>query len=191
MIYKFDGRDKNYHSNLMWKTLSSKEIFKHPRLTLIEDEVLLPSGHKTSYLRYKDDGGCAATVIAKREDKFLVQREYSYPPDLKLFQFPGGVVLPEEKPEIGANRELAEEMGFKADHLEPLGSYLIDNRRSAVRMHVYLADGLNEEELDADPEEKEIETFWFSEDEINKMIKNGEIINCHSLASWCLYQNSK
>jgi len=174
----------------MWKTVSSKEIFNHPRLTLIEDEIILPSGHKISYLKDKDNGGCAVTVIAKRDGKILIQREYSYPPNQKLFQFPGGAVPAGEKPEIGANRELMEEMGFRANKLELLGSYLINNRRSKMKMYVYVATDLVEESLDADPEE-DIESFWFSEDEIARMIKNGEIINVHTLASWCLYKNQK
>jgi ADP-ribose pyrophosphatase len=173
----------------MWKTLSSKEIFKHPRLTLIEDDVLLPDGIKIKYLKYKDDGGCAVTIIAKRDDgKILIQREYSYPPNQKIFQFPGGAVSPDEKPEIGANRELMEEMNYKAKNLKLLGSYLINNRRTAAKMYIYLAKNLEEASLEEDKEE-DIESFWFSEEEITKMIRGGKIINCHTLAAWSLYKN--
>lgn len=173
----------------MWKTVSSKEIFHHPRLTLIEDEIILPSGHTFNYLKNKDDGSCAVTIIAKRDGKILIQREYSYPSNQKLFQFPGGAVPASEKPEFGANRELMEEMGFRANQLELIGNYLVDNRKSKMKMYVYVATDLIEESRDADPEE-DIEGFWFSEDEIAKMIKKGDIINSHSLASWCLYKNS-
>lgn len=172
----------------MWKTISSKEIFNHTRLTLIEDEIILPNGKKTNYLKHKDDGSCCVTIIAKKEGKILIQKEYSYPPNQKLFQFPGGGVPNGEKLEIGANRELAEEMGLKANNLELLGSYLMNNRRSAKKMYVYLATDLIKKSLTSDPEE-DIESFWFSEDEISSMIKNGDIINNHSLASWCLYKN--
>lgn len=48
----------------MWKKLSSKTVFEHPRLTLIEDEVELPSGKKTTYLLRKPDDGDAEEVIA-------------------------------------------------------------------------------------------------------------------------------
>ncbi len=172
----------------MWKTVSSKEIFNHPRLTLIEDEIILPNGHKISYLRFKDDGSCAVTIIAKKDGKILIQREYSYPPNQQLFQFPGGAVPANEKPEEGANRELMEEMGYRANKLELLGSYLMNNRRSTQKMYVFLASDLIKESLEQDVEEK-IESFWFSEDEIARMIKNGKIINVHSLASWCVYKN--
>ena len=172
----------------MWKTISSKELFNHPRLTLIEDEIILPNGNKANYLRYKDDGSCAVTIIAKKDRKILFQREYSYPSNQKLFQFPGGVVPVNEEPETGANRELMEEMGFKANQLKLLGSYLMDNIRLTQQMHVFLASDLIKQALEKDIEE-EIESYWFSEDKIARMIKNGEIINVHSLASWCLYKN--
>ena len=172
----------------MWKTLSSKEIFNHPRLTLIEDEVMLPNGIKTTYLKYKDSGRRAATIVCKRDDgKILLSKEYSYPPNQTLFQFPGGKISPEENMEKGANRELMEETNYKANKLILLGNYLINNRRSNIRMHVYLATDLQEEFLERDMEE-DIENFWFTENEIEAMIKNGEIINCHVLAAWSLYK---
>ena len=175
----------------MWKTISSKEVFKHPRLSLMEDEIILPDGTKSTYLKFKNDGRCAVTIIAKRDDgKLFLQKEYSYPPNKKIFQFPGGLVPAEERPEIGANRELMEEAKYKADELILLGSYLRDNRRSSSIMYVYLASGLKEEFLAADQEES-FEDFWLSEEEIDKLIKNGEIINCHMLAAWCLYKNKK
>jgi ADP-ribose pyrophosphatase len=174
----------------MCKTVSSKEVFKHLRLTLIEDEIILPSGHKIKYLKQRDDGSCAVTIIAERDGKILIQREYSYPPNQKLFQFPGGAVPADEKPEEGANRELMEEMGYRANRLVLLGSYLINNRQSAQKMYVFIGSDLVEECLKKDIEE-EIESFWFSEDEITRMIKNGDIINVHLLASWCLYKNKK
>jgi ADP-ribose pyrophosphatase len=175
----------------MWKTLSSKEIFSHPRLSLVEDEIVLPNGYKTTYLKYKDDGRSAVTIIAKREDgKILLQKEYSYPPKQKLFQFPGGLVPPDEKPELGANRELMEEAGLMANKLELLGSYLVNNRRSAAKMFVYLATELEAKYLKCDPEE-DIESFWFFEAEIERMIKDDEINNCHVLTAWCLYKIKK
>jgi 8-oxo-dGTP pyrophosphatase MutT (NUDIX family) len=173
----------------MWETISSKEIFSHPRLSLIEDEIILPNGIKTKYLKYKDDGGCAVTIIAKRDDgKILLQTEYNYLSNKELFQFPGGGVPAGERPEIGANRELMEEAKLRGGCLELLGSYIINNRRSTAREFIYLATKLEEKSLEGDPEE-DIKSFWFSEEEIAFKIKNKEIINIHVLAAWCLYKN--
>lgn len=172
----------------MWKQLASKEVFSHPRLTLLEDDVLLPNGQQVKYLRFKDDGSAVATIIYKRADgKILLQREYSYPINEVLFQLPGGGVAPNETPEQGANRELMEEVGLKANHLQLLGNYLYDNRRSAKRCYAFIVTDVIEAKLKADMEE-DIEQAWLSETEIQNMIANGEIINIHTLACWSLYQ---
>ncbi|MBP7133800.1 NUDIX domain-containing protein, partial [Patescibacteria group bacterium] len=90
----------------MWQTISSKEVFSHPRLSLIEDEVVLANGKKTHYLTYKEAGNGATIICRDPEGRILVQKEYSYPPNETIFQFPGGLVPRTEDAAIGANREL-------------------------------------------------------------------------------------
>src|SRR5690606_6661213 len=114
-------------SHKHWKQISSKVLFEHSRITLSEDEVELPSGHKTTYLKYSSNSD-AATVIARREGKVLMQKEYSYPPNQVLLQFPGGAVPKSEDIARGANRELMEEAGLRSEKLTKLGSYFINNR---------------------------------------------------------------
>jgi ADP-ribose pyrophosphatase YjhB (NUDIX family) len=121
-----------------WKKLSEKTIFEHPRLTLIEDTVLLSNGQETKYLRYKRTGH-VATIIAIRDDGLiLLQREYSHPPNEILTEFPGGSVPNEEDIAEGANRELMEECGLRGD-VELIGSYYADNRRTDSKTHVFVA----------------------------------------------------
>ena len=139
-------------------------------------------------LKVKNDGACAVTVVCRHSDgKILLQKEYSYPPNQKLFQFPGGGVPADEKPENGAIRELREESGFRANKLKLLGSYLENNRRSTAKFYVFLGTNLVKDPLPAD-EVEDIESFWFSEDEIENMIASGKIINAHVLTAWTLYK---
>lgn len=172
-----------------WKKITSNEIFVHPRIVLIEDEIMLPNGVKTSYLKFKNTQN-SATIICKRKDgKIILQKQYSYPPDMELYEFPGGGVPFEENLEIGANRELMEECGFRAGHMTLIGKYLMNNRRSNQYMYVYLAEELTEEKAIGDIEE-DITIYWLSKEEINELIKNGEVINYSVLAAWALYKES-
>src|SRR5689334_19023209 len=137
----------------MWETLSSRVLFKHSRLTIIEDDVLLPNGVRTKYLKFKDAGD-AVTIICKRMDgRILLQKEYSYPTAQELYQFPGGSVPSGEAAEVGANRELMEEAKLRANTLQLLGTYFINNRRSSALMYVFLGTELEERGLEPDPEE--------------------------------------
>jgi ADP-ribose pyrophosphatase len=173
-----------------WKILKTKEIFTHPRLTLIEDEVVLPSGIETTYLRYKDNGNFAAVIPMREDGRFLVQKEYSHPPAEWIYQFPGGHVPESEDPAVGANRELMEEANYRAQTMQLLGSYLPDHRRYCAKMYVFLATDLVEEEGEADIEEA-FQNFWFTESEIDSLIRNGKIVNAPMLAGWMLYKAQK
>jgi 8-oxo-dGTP pyrophosphatase MutT (NUDIX family) len=172
--------------NTKWKRFARKILLKHPRLTIYEDEVELPNGHKTTYIHHAN-GFKAVMVIAKRGDgKILLQREYSYPTDQWLYQFPGGGVGDNEDIVAAANRELAEEGGYNGS-LTSLGNVILDNRRSDTLHSVFLAVDLVEVQANGDAEE-DIESYWLSEEEIDNLIKNGDIINGSALAGWALYK---
>lgn len=170
-----------------WRTVTSNIIFQHPRLTLAEDEVELPNGKTTLYLKYQG-GADAVTIIVVRDDgRLLLQTEYSYPPDEVLWQFPGGGVEANERIAEAAERELAEEVGLQASTWRELGAYYPNNRRSAAKMYVFLATGLTSVQAEGDPEEF-IESYWKTTDEIERMIASGDIVNHSVLAAWSLYR---
>lgn len=174
----------------MWKKISSKIIFTHPRITLVEDKVRLPSGCIIDYLKFANMGNVAMLICQREDKKILVQCEYAYPSNQNLFQFPGGLINPNEDIKTGANRELMEESKIKANNLKLLGKFLINNRRTDALVYVFLGTKLEKATLDSDPEEK-IKNFWFSEKKINNMIKEGKIIETDALAGWAIYQSQK
>ena len=53
--------------------------------------------------------------------------------------------------------------------MKHLGSYLLDNRRTTMKAHSYLATDLTEAELPGDPEE-DITSDWYTEEEIKILI---------------------
>ena len=171
-----------------WKTLSSKEIFTHPRMSLLEDLVQLPNGEEVSYLRKKDTGKAGVTIIARKQNLILLCQEYSYPPNAVLYQFPGGGVNTDEDVQEAADRELREETGHSAQTYTYLGKYYDDNRRSAAFAHVYLAEDLTINPLATGDVEEQITSAWYTEQEIETMMKDGKILNVHALASWNLYR---
>ena len=79
----------NRHSKLQkWRRLSSRVVFTHPRIVLAEDEVELPDGKRSLYLRQVYQGKGGVIIICQNGGKVLIQREYSYPVDDILYQFP-------------------------------------------------------------------------------------------------------
>ena len=171
----------------MFRRQSSRIVLSHPRLTVVEDDILLPDGIASTYLRFINTG-FGVTLLCRRPDgTFLLQREYSYPPNERLLQLPGGGGQEGEETEQAANRELMEESGYRAGRLTPLGWWYLDNRRSDGKMHVFLATDLAEASLPPDPEEV-IENVWMPEAELERLIHDGEIVNAFLLAAWSLYR---
>lgn len=169
-----------------WKRLSQKVLLQHPRLTVYEDQVLLPNGIKTDYLHFGHVNDAAMVIGINDDGKILVQKEYSYPPDEWLFQFPGGGIHPGETPKDAALREFAEEANMTGT-LREIGWFWLDNRRRADKFYVFVASDLSEKVADGDPEEI-IETHWMTSDEIESGIQKGEIVNYTLLAGWSLFK---
>lgn len=170
-----------------WRKISTKRVFSHPKLTLWEDEVELPSGLKTSYIHFGKPRHSATIIAINDVGKLLVQQEYSYPPDEWLYQFPGGGIEDGESPINGARRELEEEAGYTGD-LEQIGWYYRDNRRSAGKMFVYTATNLKSVSASQDDVE-EFVSHWMTEEEISSLIKRGEFTNYSAIAAWGFYLN--
>jgi len=180
------------HINKMWKKLSSKKILKHPRLTVVEDEVLLPGGERTTYLTFINENDCVLVIVKRADGRILVQKEYSYPQDQEQYQFPAGFLKSGESQTDAVNRELGEESGFYATNLKPIGKFLLNNRRSKTMVFVYLGtDLIAADSTTADPEEYGIKNYWLLENEIDDMIRNGEISIFPVLSSWILYKLNK
>ncbi len=172
-----------------WRKISSRHILDHPRMQLVEDEVELPSGKKIQYLRQEYSGRGGVIVICRKGDKILVQREYSYPVDEILWQFPGGKIEADETPEQAATRELAEESGIKAENAKCIGWFYPDNRRTNARLFVVECDYVTDDEK-ARPDDTEfIESEWIENGQISQMIRRGEVRNYAMLAAWGMLQS--
>ena len=167
----------------MWKKLSSKILFQHPRLIVEEDEVQIKSGEVIEYLRYGYGGDGVVIVTQNDKDEVLFIREYSYIPNKQILQLPMGKVEDGESYEVAANRELQEETDFKANELTVRGSYFQNHRRSNNKGYVVLATKLEASSMQADVEEESIEKVWIPISDIQKYIDQGEIVDADTLSS--------
>lgn len=81
-----------------------------------------------------------------------------------------------------------EEAQLRPRKLKALGSYYFNDRRSDIKLFVYLATELREDASHKEePEEEGTQAFWLSEKEIEALMKT-RLFNNHSLAAWLLYK---
>lgn len=174
-------------NDLHWKKISRKILYKNKRITLVEDDVKLPNGVNTSYLLH-GLGKNSVTIICINKDEILLQREYSYPVNKVIYQFPGGKVEKNELIINTAKRELTEESKLEALNFCEIGWYYINNRRSDAKMHVVVAENFKKNNTLKSDLEENIITEWVSISKFELMIKNGQIVNYSVLAAWSLFK---
>lgn len=175
----------------MWKILKTTELFKHPRLTLLEDDIELPNGKKSKYLKFYKKADGSDIVAIDKNGKILLIKEYNHPVGKELWQFPGGFSEENEKPEETADRELGEEAGFKAKKYKHIGFQYLYRRRISEVSHVFVATDLYEVPFNREESENDMQLKWFTEEEIDKMVFEDEINACDTLAIWMLYKSKK
>jgi 8-oxo-dGTP pyrophosphatase MutT (NUDIX family) len=168
-----------------WKKLHSTLLLEHARMSIVEDDVELPDGNTTKYI-YQTGIRDGVTVIAVRGNEILIQQEYSYPPDMVMYQFPGGGIEQGETPEQTAIRELKEESGYVGTPAY-LGFYYPRNRLSSSKMHVVAVSDVTPSKKEGGDAEEFITSEWVSLRTLRTMIANGEIVNFSILAGMSLY----
>src|SRR5262245_29068116 len=96
--------------------------------------------------------GSAVIVPVFADETVAFVRQYRHPAGRYLLEVPAGTLDKGESPEVGAARELEEELGFVADHLELLSEFYLSPGFLQEKMWVYLATEMTEtrQRLDED-----------------------------------------
>ncbi len=133
----------------------------------------LPNGHQ-SYREYIKHPGAAMVIPKLDNGKFLMIHQYRHAVGQVFLEFPAGKTDAGESTLMTAERELQEEVGYKAGkltfltHIHPVIGY------SNERIDLYLAENLSPAPATQDPDEI-LENVELSLDEIEAKIWNHEI----------------
>jgi|RhiMetdeSRZDD1v2_1073273.scaffolds.fasta_scaffold123645_2 ADP-ribose diphosphatase len=160
-----------------WRTRSSRTIYQNPWLRLREDLVELPSGRTTVY-GVVSTGSCVGVLPFLDPDTVVLVRQYRYVAGRHTWEMPTGGVAPGEPIQDAAQRELAEESGYRAGRLEPVCSYHTSKSVMDETAHLFLGFDLTRA-MDA-PEPDATESFQVRPhrfQEVLGMVDAGEIVD--------------
>jgi ADP-ribose diphosphatase len=157
-----------------WKTLSSREIYKNKWMRLREDIAQMPNGHRTLY-GVCEFGQCVGVLPFVDDDHVLMLRQYRYPQrENHRWEMPTGGVYPGETFEQAAQRELMEEVGYRAGRLTWVSTYYTTKAVTDEIGHLYLGYDLAAEELPPD-ETEFFERAVMPFDEVLQLVNTSEI----------------
>ena len=171
------------------KTLTSKNVYRGRILDVDVLEVELETGRRS--VREIVRHGVAVALIAKRSDgKFVFIRQFRKPVERVCFEIVAGNCDCDEDPAVAAVRELREETGYDVQRLEKLGRIFPSVGYCTERIDIFFA-ALGERGKPSFDDDERIEIVELTEEEMNQLIRNGEIEDAKTLAAWMLYLSHK
>ena len=126
------------------KILSSQKVFDGRVFNVTVDTV--NEGELTYQREVVHHNGSAVIVPVFDDGTVALVRQYRHPAVRYLLEVPAGTLAKGERPEIGAARELKEELGLVAERLEKLSEFFVSPGFCEEKMWVYLATELSEGE---------------------------------------------
>jgi ADP-ribose pyrophosphatase len=167
-------------------TLSSREVYRNPWLSLREDQILRSNGRPGIY-GVVDKEDCAI-IIPMQDDRVWLVEQFRYTVQERCLELPqGGWEMGGVDPEELARGELKEELGFHAGQMIYLGSVWIAYGFTNQKQHVFLALGLSATDKEPDPEEHDLVVRSVTVSEFERMMLDGVIRDCCTLSAWGLY----
>jgi len=164
--------------------LSSHRIYAGRTISLRVDEVRTPSGIAAQH-EIVEHRGAVALVAFDDEGRVVLIRQYRRAAGKTLIEIPAGTLEPGEDVTACAARELVEETGYSAAHLERLGGIYPSPGFCTEFIHFFIATGLTRG--DARPEADEIiEVEAVPWDEALRRVRAGEIQDAKSISALLL-----
>jgi ADP-ribose pyrophosphatase len=151
----------------------------------------LPQPDGTRHLReIVEHAPGAAAVAVDDAGSVLLVRQLRPAVNARVLELPAGLIDPGEQPIDCARRELAEETGYSAHHLEPLVSFYTSPGFSTELIHIFLATDLFEVAV-AHDEEEEIEVLRLPLEEAIHQVMAREISDAKTVAGLLAYAASQ
>src|SRR3989442_1262295 len=128
----------------MEHVIATRRIYEGRIVRLREDTAELADG-RTVLREVVEHTEVAAIVPVDSNGNIILVRQYRLPAREALLEIPAGGAEDSEGIEEAAQRELREETGYRARHLERLCGFFVSPGYCTEVIHVFLAAGLVEE----------------------------------------------
>lgn len=169
---------------MLARVISSQTVFRGRVFNVVSEQVEEPGGVKVTREVVRHPGSIVVLAVddSGKVPHLLLERQYRYAADARLWEFPAGRIDPGEDDLAAAKRELLEETGFTARRWKKALNFQASPGFLDEVMHVFLATGL--QPGTARPEDDErITVRFFPLPQVIKMALAGKIPDGKTLAS--------
>lgn len=166
--------------NMKPQTLGTETIYKGKIFDIRIDEIQDGDiSYKREIVVHK---GSAVIMPVFKDNTVALVRQYRHAAGKDLLEIPAGTLDSNESPEIGAARELEEEIGVTAGKIELLTEFYVSPGFLTEKMWVYLATDLTETAQNLE-EDENLTVERHSFERLYEMIKAGEIQDAKTISA--------
>lgn len=164
-----------------WTTLSGREVYDNPWISLTEYQVLNPSGKPGIYGKIHFKNTAVGVVPIDGEGNTYLVGQYRYVLNAWSWEIPEGGCPLSEDALSAARRELREETGLTAGHWTLLQRVHLSNSVSDEEGLIYLAEDLTSGPNALDDTEAGLKMWKLPLTEAVRMVRRGEITDSLSV----------
>jgi ADP-ribose pyrophosphatase len=176
-------RDADAH--LEETRIDGARVFEGALLDVRRDNVRLPDGG-CAIREYIVHSGAVLIVPVLADGRLVVERQFRYPLNRVLIEFPAGKLDPGESPLVTAQRELTEEAGYTAARWTRLGLIHPVVSYSTEAIELFVATGLTHVGRQLDHGEF-LDVVTMTPDALIAALDQGEITDAKTITALLMY----
>ena len=166
--------------------LKQKLLYKGRKFNFEVNRLRLPNKAEGEWECIRHPGG-ALVVPVTADGQLVLVRQYRFAVQGRVLEFPAGTLEPNEEPLETIQREIQEEIGYRAHKWQKLGEFFLAPGYSDEIIYAYIAQDLEKLEVQlTQDEDEDIETVLFTPEQLEKAIKEGEPVDAKSISSFFL-----
>lgn len=121
----------------------------------------------------------AVAIIAVRDEKIILIKQYRKSVDEILIEIPAGKIKENETPKMAAIREMFEETGYRINSLKLIGTYITTPGFSNQKLTIFYTEDFDKVDYKSEygGEDELIEVFELSIKQFLKLIDNHLIVD--------------
>jgi ADP-ribose pyrophosphatase len=167
------------------KIISSATVYTGPVFGIRRDEVIEPSGVRTTREVITHPGSVVVLPVLP-DGRVLLIQQYRHATRQYLWELVAGRIDAGEAPKAAAARELIEETGYRATKFRIFLDVFPTPGFLEERMFILLAEGLTAGEAEPEEDEKIISRAY-NRKQLEEMIRTGKLRDAKSIAGILFY----
>ena len=169
-----------------WKKIEGKAVHKNPWFWVTEDKVVRPDGKQDKYYLVHRKYPGVAVIAFDGKNVYLVN-QYRYSFEDRLWELVAGKSESQDYLRE-AKKELKQETGLTASKWKYLGHFACAPGHTAFMGKVFLAEKLKPGTHRRDASEADMVVKKFPISHVDKMIRQGTIIDSWTITPWYFFK---